>query len=80
MSESADAVSAWSAIINIGQLVSVTYVPALTDRYGRKIGFYSCWCFFVACLICLTTATTPGVWLLGKLFVGIGIGTAQIIR
>ncbi|GFZ52130.1 hypothetical protein JCM24511_09903 [Saitozyma sp. JCM 24511] len=58
-------VSAWGAIINVGQIIAMTYVPFMTDRFGRKLGFYSCWLLYTA--------------FLGKLLFGIGVGTAQIL-
>ena len=71
-------VSAWAAIINVGQMCAITTIPYVANRYGRKVAFICCWVAFIICLIFLTVAKVPAVWLLGKLFVGIAAGTAQM--
>ncbi|GFZ44385.1 hypothetical protein JCM24511_02107 [Saitozyma sp. JCM 24511] len=57
-------VSAWGAIINVGQFVAITYIPFVANRFGRKAAFYACWAAFVI--------------LAGKLFVGVAAGSAQL--
>ena len=40
-------VSAWGAIINVGQICTVPWISLLANRKGRKPAFYLCWLSFV---------------------------------
>ncbi|KEF55030.1 uncharacterized protein A1O9_08683 [Exophiala aquamarina CBS 119918] len=71
-------VSTWSALLNVGQIVTFTHISWFTDKYGRKTSFYLAWTWLVVGCIFLNTAKSPSVWALGKLCNGAGIGVLQI--
>ncbi|KAN0102857.1 MFS general substrate transporter [Hyaloscypha variabilis] len=70
--------STWSALLNVGQIVTFTHISWFADRYGRKTSFYLAWLWLVVGCIFLNTAKTPSVWALAKLCNGAGIGVLQI--
>ncbi|KAH7356508.1 general substrate transporter [Rhexocercosporidium sp. MPI-PUGE-AT-0058] len=70
--------STWSALLNVGQIVTFTHISWFADRYGRKASFYLAWVWLVVGCILLNTAKTPSVWALAKLCNGAGIGVLQI--
>ncbi|EME80067.1 uncharacterized protein MYCFIDRAFT_198401 [Pseudocercospora fijiensis CIRAD86] len=63
-------VSTWSALLNVGQLLTFTYVSWFADRFGRKPSFYVAWIWLV-----VVSAT----YALAKLCNGAGIGVLQIV-
>ncbi|KAI9147043.1 MFS transporter fmqE [Paramyrothecium foliicola] len=69
--------SAWGSIMSVGQIIGMTTLPFLSDRYGRKAAMY--WYWFVLAMSVLTEslARTWPVWLIGKLLAGIGVGCLQ---
>lgn len=71
-------VSAWSAFLNVGQILTFTYIPWFADKFGRKKSFYVAWAWLVVGCILLNTAKSPGVWLVAKLCNGAGVGVLQI--
>ena len=72
-------VSTWSALLNVGQLVTFTYIWWFADRFGRKASFYVAWVWLVVGCVLLNTAKTPSTWALAKLCNGAGIGVLQIV-
>ncbi|KXS96871.1 hypothetical protein AC579_3363 [Pseudocercospora musae] len=72
-------VSTWSALLNVGQLLTFTYVSWFADRFGRKSSFYVAWIWLVVGCVFLNTAKSPSVWALAKLCNGAGIGVLQIV-
>ncbi|KAL1891069.1 hypothetical protein Sste5346_007894 [Sporothrix stenoceras] len=71
-------VSAWSAFLNVGQILTFTYISWFADRFGRKMSFYVAWVWLAVGCTLLNTAKTPAVWLLAKLCNGAGVGVLQI--
>ncbi|KIX09569.1 uncharacterized protein Z518_00649 [Rhinocladiella mackenziei CBS 650.93] len=71
-------VSTWSALLNVGQIVTFTYISWFADRFGRKASFYVAWAWLVVGCIFLNTAKSPSVWALAKLSNGAGIGVLQV--
>lgn len=69
--------SAWSAIGSIGQIIGMTTLPFLSDRFGRKAAMYYYW-FLLAVSIALECAAREWrLWLVAKLFGGLGVGCMQ---
>lgn len=69
--------SAWSSIMSVGQIIGMTTLPFLSDRFGRKAAMYWYW-FILACsVICESVAREWPVWLIGKLLAGVGVGCLQ---
>ncbi|KAK5053225.1 hypothetical protein LTR84_002199 [Exophiala bonariae] len=71
-------VSTWSALLNVGQIVTFTHISWFADKYGRKTSFYLAWAWLVVGCTFLNTAKSPSVWALGKLCNGAGIGVLQV--
>lgn len=71
--------SSWSALLNVGQMLTFTYISWFADRYGRKMSFYLAWVWLVVGCVFLNTAKSPSVWALAKLCNGAGIGILQIV-
>ncbi|KAF5241036.1 hypothetical protein FANTH_9253 [Fusarium anthophilum] len=69
--------SAWSAIMSVGQIIGMSTLPFISDRFGRKVAMYSYW--FILCMSVLaeSLARTWPVWLVAKLLAGIGVGCLQ---
>lgn len=63
--------------MSVGQIIGMTTLPFISDRFGRKVAMYSYW--FVLCMSVLaeTLARTWPVWLVAKLLAGIGVGCLQ---
>ncbi|RSH89781.1 hypothetical protein EHS25_001767 [Saitozyma podzolica] len=75
-------VSTWSAVLNVGQIVTFTHISwqvSVADRYGRKASFYLARLWLVVGCALLNTAKTPAVWALAKLCNGTGIGVLQYV-
>ncbi|RAO72321.1 uncharacterized protein BHQ10_008333 [Talaromyces amestolkiae] len=71
-------VSTWSALLNVGQMVTFTYISWFADRFGRKTSLYVAWAWLVIGCVFLNTARSPSVWALAKLCNGAGIGVLQV--
>ncbi|KAK8147894.1 hypothetical protein G3M48_000772 [Beauveria asiatica] len=71
--------STWSALLNVGQIVTFTHVAWFADKFGRKPSFYLAWAWLVIGCILLNTATTPAVWAIAKLCNGAGVGVLQVV-
>ncbi|KAL1409207.1 hypothetical protein Q8F55_006040 [Vanrija albida] len=72
-------VSAWSAVVNVGQITSMVWAAYVANRLGRKPTILIAWVLVVVALICLMQARVPAVWMLGRLFTGAGVGVLQVI-
>ncbi|KAJ5377257.1 uncharacterized protein N7496_004666 [Penicillium cataractarum] len=70
-------VSTWSSLLNVGQLVTLTYISWFAERFGRKPCFYLAWLWLVVGCAFLNAAKTPAIWALGKLCNGAGVGVLQ---
>ncbi|PTB41803.1 hypothetical protein M441DRAFT_192948 [Trichoderma asperellum CBS 433.97] len=70
--------STWSALLNVGQIITLTHIAWVADKFGRKVSFYIAWLWLVVGCVLLNTAKTPAVWAIAKLCNGAGIGVLQI--
>ncbi|PON23295.1 hypothetical protein TGAM01_v207822 [Trichoderma gamsii] len=70
--------STWSALLNVGQIITLTHIAWVADKFGRKVSFYIAWIWLVIGCVLLNTAKTPAVWAVAKLCNGAGIGVLQI--
>lgn len=64
--------------MSIGQIIGMTTLPFLSDRYGRKAAMYTYWFVLAMSVLCETVATTWPVWLIAKLLAGMGVGCLQL--
>ncbi|CAK9784067.1 MFS general substrate transporter [Cutaneotrichosporon oleaginosum] len=72
-------VSAWSVILSGGQIFVFLWISFFTDRFGRKPALLLAWLFIALAMLCLTLARTPEVWLVGRLFTGMGTGIVAVV-
>ncbi|GMK54163.1 hypothetical protein CspeluHIS016_0107490 [Cutaneotrichosporon spelunceum] len=72
-------VSAWSVILSAGQIFAYLWISFFTDRFGRKPALLLAWFFISLAMVCLTVARTPEVWLVGRLFTGMGTGIIAVV-
>jgi len=70
-------VAAWGAIINVGQIIAMTHVSWVADRFGRRMVLWMSWFYALISVIIMATARAPPAWLVGKLIMGMAIGTLQ---
>ncbi|KAJ4243680.1 hypothetical protein NW757_011107 [Fusarium falciforme] len=70
-------ISTWAAIGSVGQIVGMTTLPFLSDKYGRKIAMYWYWLLLAISVAIEGIAQDWKVWLVAKLFGGIGVGCLQ---
>jgi MFS family permease len=67
----------WSSIQSVGQIIGMTHLTFVSDRWGRKVAMYWYW-FILACsVLAETLARRWEIWLIAKLLAGIGIGCLQ---
>ncbi|KAJ9419807.1 hypothetical protein FOXG_15485 [Fusarium oxysporum f. sp. lycopersici 4287] len=69
--------SAWNSIGSGGQVVGMVTLPFLSDRFGRKAAMYWLWFLLAISVILECVAKEWRVWLVAKLFGGIGVGCLQ---
>lgn len=69
--------SGWSAIMSIGQIIGMTTLPFLSDRFGRKAAMYTYWLILAASVTAESAGRTWPAWLVAKLLAGIGVGCLQ---
>ncbi|KAJ3533117.1 hypothetical protein NM208_g8131 [Fusarium decemcellulare] len=69
--------SAWNAIGSVGQIIGMTTLPFLSDRFGRKTAMYYYWFLLAISVMVECVAKDWGIWMVGKLFGGIGVGCLQ---
>lgn len=69
--------SAWGAILSVGQVLGTITIPFISSNLGRKMAFY--WILLLAAVSVLAEcfARSWPVWLVAKLLCGIGIGSMQ---
>ncbi|BEI81737.1 hypothetical protein CcaverHIS002_0208970 [Cutaneotrichosporon cavernicola] len=72
-------VSAWAVILSAGQIFVFLWISFFTDRFGRKPALLLAWFFIAIAMVCLTLARTPEVWLVGRLFTGMGTGIIAVV-
>ncbi|RSL78605.1 hypothetical protein CEP52_003987 [Fusarium oligoseptatum] len=72
-----DILAGWSSIMSVGQIIGMTHLTFVSDRFGRKVAMYWYW-FILACsVLCESLARRWEVWLIAKLLAGIGVGCLQ---
>lgn len=69
--------SIWNSIGAIGQIVGMTTLPFLSDRFGRKTAMYYYWVLLVISVIIECVAKDWKVWTVSKIFGGMGVGCMQ---
>lgn len=63
--------------MSVGQIIGMTHLTFVSDRFGRKVAMYWYW-FILACsVLCESLARRWEVWLVAKLLAGIGVGCLQ---
>ena len=63
--------------MSVGQIIGMTTLPFLSDRYGRKAAMYAYWFILAMSVLTESLARTWPVWLVAKLLAGIGVGCLQ---
>ncbi|KFA68735.1 hypothetical protein S40285_08868, partial [Stachybotrys chlorohalonatus IBT 40285] len=66
--------SAWGSIMSVGQIIGMTTLPFLSDRFGRKAAMYAYWFVLAMSILTESLARTWPAWLVAKLLAGIGVG------
>ncbi|KEY71303.1 hypothetical protein S7711_05895 [Stachybotrys chartarum IBT 7711] len=69
--------SAWGSIMSVGQIIGMTTLPFLSDRFGRKAAMYAYWFVLAMSILTESLARTWPAWLVAKLLAGIGVGCLQ---
>ncbi|KAH8172225.1 sugar transporter domain-containing protein [Sarocladium implicatum] len=69
--------SGWSAIMSVGQIIGMTTLPFLSDRFGRKVAMYTYWFVLAMSIMAETFGRSWPTWLVAKLLAGIGVGCLQ---
>ncbi|KAJ4075643.1 hypothetical protein NW769_015391 [Fusarium oxysporum] len=69
--------SAWNSIGSGGQVVGMVTLPFLSDRFGRKAAMYWLWFLLAISVMLECVAKEWRLWLVAKLFGGIGVGCLQ---
>ncbi|KAH7355901.1 general substrate transporter [Pyrenochaeta sp. MPI-SDFR-AT-0127] len=67
----------WSSIQSVGQIIGMTSLPFLSNRYGRKVAMFTYWSILALSVLTESLARKWEVWLVGKLLAGIGVGCLQ---
>jgi MFS family permease len=68
---------AWNTIGSCGQILGMVTLPFLTAALGRKISMYYYWAIPALSVAIECFARSWQVWLIAKLFGGIGVGCLQ---
>ncbi|KAL4981678.1 general substrate transporter [Aspergillus falconensis] len=69
--------SAWTSIGSVGQIVGMTTLPFLSDRFGRKAAMFWYWLLLAISVTVESVASNWRSWLVAKLIGGIGVGCLQ---
>jgi MFS family permease len=69
--------SGWSSIMSVGQIIGMTTLPFLSDRFGRKAAMFYYWFVLAISILLESVARNWPVWLVAKLLAGIGVGCLQ---
>lgn len=67
----------WSSIMSVGQILGMTTLPFLSNRYGRKASMYAYWLVMAVSIVVECVARSWPHWLVAKLLAGIGVGCMQ---
>ncbi|EXK29491.1 hypothetical protein FOMG_13967 [Fusarium oxysporum f. sp. melonis 26406] len=69
--------SVWNVIGAVGQIVGMTTLPFLSDKYGRKVAMFWYWFLLAISVAIECVAKDWRVWTVAKIFGGIGVGCLQ---
>ncbi|KAL0942058.1 MFS alpha-glucoside transporter [Colletotrichum truncatum] len=69
--------SLWNILASVGQLTGMITLPFLSDRFGRKASMYYYWLLLTISVILECVAQNWQVWLVSKIFGGLGVGCLQ---
>ncbi|KAL3443159.1 general substrate transporter [Aspergillus insuetus] len=69
--------SAWTSIGSVGQIIGMTTLPFLSDRFGRKVAMFWYWFLLALSVTVESVATNWKSWLVAKMLGGIGVGCLQ---
>ncbi|KAG8628291.1 hypothetical protein KVT40_004164 [Elsinoe batatas] len=70
-------ISAWSAIMSVGQIIGMTTLPFISQPFGRKVAMYWYWFILTMSITAESVGRSWPVWLVGKLLAGVGVGCLQ---
>ncbi|KAL4747009.1 hypothetical protein BDW72DRAFT_209932 [Aspergillus terricola var. indicus] len=73
----ASVMSTWAALGSVGQIIGMTGLPFLSDRYGRKTAMYTYWFILAVSIAAECVAEDWKGWLGAKMVGGIGVGCLQ---
>ncbi|KAH8081882.1 putative hexose transporter [Filobasidium floriforme] len=76
---SAPVLAAITSVISAGQILGFLQIPFVSDRFGRKWAMYLMLLYLAISLFCQSFASDWKLWLVGKLFGGIGVGCLQLV-
>jgi MFS family permease len=63
--------------MSIGQIIGMTGLSFLSQRFGRKAAMYAYWFFIALGVMFETIAKSWPLWLIARLCTGIGVGCMQ---
>ncbi|KAL4874579.1 general substrate transporter [Aspergillus karnatakaensis] len=69
--------STWAALGSLGQIIGMTTLPFLSDRFGRKPAMYTFWFILALSIMTECVAQDWRGWLAAKMVGGIGVGCLQ---
>ncbi|KAH8430724.1 uncharacterized protein LDX57_008386 [Aspergillus melleus] len=72
-------ITGWSMVMTIGQMIGLAGAPFISGNYGRKWAMYTTMIFLLASVLAESLARNWGVWLVGKMLAGFGVGGIQAI-
>lgn len=67
----------WSSIQSVGQIIGMTTLPFISNRFGRKVAMYTFWVILAISVAVESAARRWEVWLVGKFLAGVGVGCLQ---
>ncbi|KAL2802022.1 general substrate transporter [Aspergillus granulosus] len=69
--------STWAALGSLGQIIGMTSLPFLSDRFGRKPAMFTYWFILALSIMTECLAEDWRSWLAAKMVGGIGVGCLQ---
>ncbi|KAL5334203.1 general substrate transporter [Aspergillus crustosus] len=69
--------STWASLASVGQIIGMTTLPFLSDRYGRKPAMLGFWFILALSILTECVAEDWRGWLAAKIIGGIGVGCLQ---
>lgn len=69
--------STWGSMGSVGQIIGMTTLPFLSNRFGRKAAMFYYWLLLSLSVVLECVASEWRVWLVAKLVGGIGVGCLQ---